>query len=134
VAANTGTSDRQPWHWLQASCSMAIHCHGATCFTSPSVLPPSTTEACTPTRICRYVPNVATVTWDPCHGGSFSWRASYSFVGSDDANVGGVQLTGSGTSTGTATSAVQIAVASLSGASRGIEQLSATCDAWHLPQ
>jgi Trypsin len=137
IIANTGTSDWQPFRWYTATCSMAIQCHGATCFTTPSVLPPG--HACPPPKVktvsqCEPLAKSASVSWDPCHGGTFSWRARYSFAGSDHASVGATVLSGSGVTENRSTGATSISVVSFTGASAGLEELSAICWDWGLPQ
>lgn len=74
--------------------------------------------------------NVARLSiWDPCGGGCFDWSATYSFEsGYDFGHVGGTQVTGSGTSNGTACGSTTIqAQTDGSVQSAGFSQITASC-------
>lgn|GEM_PF-5432314 len=60
------------------------------------------------------LPNNVTrsVTFDPCNGGCFTWRAGYEFEQNYDVgSVGGTNLTGKGYAQGSACGAIQVAAA-----------------------
>jgi len=115
---------------LDATCATAIQCHGAQCFTTPSVLPNSTYPAHRRAR----------VTWDPCLGQPFTYQINYSFEqGYDFANVySGGQLfaayTGDSngyTSPYSVPGPVDVETdVDWSGNSQGIIDLEATCADW----
>ncbi len=106
----------------------SITCNGNRCNSAPDPLPHNAT---------------ASVFWDPCGGGSYSWTARADFQQNRDrACVGGVatagqnggcnggqELTGNGTWNGTGSGITQITLATDgTTASDGLTSITATCD------
>lgn len=122
VFANAGSS-APGIRSLTAVCDAAIHCHGPTCFTSPSVLPHS---------------RVMSVAWTPCNGRPFTMSARYDMepgydyvtISRPDATL--LSLTGRGTATAASSVGTVTVRVTTDGSvsSNGLQELSARCNDW----